>query len=186
MLICAVSVPIGAMTGTAASAASQFTESATGTLTGDQENNQIVTPVSGGPAIVYTAAHATGSIISTATTTLEVTVVYSGGTIPALFAAPVDNSSATFELHASGAATIANNIVINATGLGCSTTIAAGQTLGTVSYTNLNSNTEVTVSMSLSGIHSTGTGLCPSGTTGTYTGNFVIHRVGGGFVRWDS
>jgi hypothetical protein len=174
-----------------ASAASQFTASATGTLEGKAENNQVFTAASGSPAVVCTAAHTTGSIVSLATPTQEVTVVYSGCTIPGLFNAPVDNITATYELHAgngpnTGTVTIVNNIVINATGLGCSTTVAAGQTVGTLNYTNINSNTEITQESNVTGLKSTSTGLCPSGTTGTYTGNNIVHRVGGGFVRWDS
>lgn len=184
LALCAMGAVLCAAPGAAASAA-QFTYSETGKLVGDQTSNQIFTPAAGGPSVVCQTAHTAGAIEATAAETQAVTVEYSMCTIPALFGAAVDSFTATYELRADGTVAIPDAIVLSVTAEGCSTTVTAGQTVGSVGYTNVNGNTELTAKAEVSGIHSTSTGLCPGGTNGSLVGNSVIKRSGGGFVRLD-
>jgi hypothetical protein len=183
---CVAALALGLMTAAGASAA-QFTFSATGTLEGTQTSNQVFTASSSSPAVVCEKAASTGTITSTGGEMQEFTVNYSSCTIPALSGAAVSNITATYDLHADGTVKIIGNIVISVPGLGCSTTVSE-QEVSSVSYDNVEVGgvKEVEETSAVTGIHSTSTGFCPSGTTGTYTGNNLVHRVGGGTISWDA
>jgi hypothetical protein len=183
---CVAALAFGLMTAAGASAA-QFTFSAAGTLEGTQTNNQVFTASSSSPAVVCEKAAETGTITSTEGETQEFTVTYSSCRIPALSGATVSNITATYDLDANGTVKITGNIVISVPSLGCSTTVSE-QEVSSVSYDNVEvaGVKEIEQTSTVTGIHSTSTGFCPSGTTGTYTGNNIVHRVGGGTISWDA
>jgi hypothetical protein len=87
----------------------------------------------------------------------------------------VFNISAEYNRLASGNVELLNNIIIVVPLLGCTTTVTAGQTVGTVSYATF--GTGILETSNVSGIRSTSTGLCPNGTTGTYKGSNLLHRI---------
>jgi len=185
MVTCVAALALAAVA-TGASAAT-FTASATGTLTGDQTTNQVFTVSEGGSsAVTCKKAHTSGTIVSTAAATQEVTVSYSECTF-AIFgfgnsAATV--SSATYELHANGESDVLNTITISVPSLGCKTTVKPQTGLKSVSFTNKSGKLEQ--SSAIKGIVSTGEGFCPGGTTGTYTGSNLVERVGGGTLSFDA
>jgi hypothetical protein len=158
-----------------ASAAPTFTASATGSLLGAQTTNQEFTSGSSFAPVICKKAKTTGTILSTAATNQKVTVVYSECSVNILGSREVKNITAEYNLLASGNVEILNNIKIEVPALSCATTVTSGQTVGSVSYAT--SGTGIQQASAVTGIHSTATGLCPSGTTGTYTGSNLVHRV---------
>jgi hypothetical protein len=180
-VMCVAVLAIGMLLAVDASA-SQFTWSEVGTLSGTQTTNQVFTASSGGPEVVCKAAATSGELTSKAFEAQEVTVNYSSCSIPALFGAAVSNFKAAYNLHANGKVNITGTITIAAPALGC-TTIVSEQEVGNVSFAT--SGSGILQSSAVTGIHSTSTGLCPSGTTGTYTGSNLWTRVGGGTISFD-
>jgi hypothetical protein len=164
---------------TAAGASAHFTASATGLLTGVATSVQVFKPsASGSQSVTCNKAHTTGTITFTAASSLHVTVAYSectAHTAIGTFAANV--SSATYNLTTNGEIHILNTITINIPALGCKTSVGP-QTVSGVSYHNKTGRIEKT--NSITGIASTSDGLCPSGTTGTFTGSGLIERISGG------
>jgi hypothetical protein len=170
-----------------ASAAPKFTASATGTLAGTQTSNQVFTASSGGTEVVCKEAATSGEITETEATSQMVTVTYENCHIPSLFNASVNMITATYDLHANGTVKITGTIKLEVPSLGCTTTVSE-QEVGTATYDTASPVPagDIEQTSAITGIHSTSTGLCPSGTTGTYTGNNLVHRVGGGTLGWDA
>lgn len=180
---CVAALALAATTAAGASAA-QFTASETGTLTATQTGNQVFTTTEGGAGkVTCKKAHTTGTIVSTAATSQHVTVKYSECTATFGFSFAATVSPATYLLKANGEVDVENTITINVPGLGCKTTVGPQKGLKSVSYDNKAGKIEQT--SAIKGIKSTGEGLCPGGTTGTYTGNNLVERVGGGTLTWD-
>jgi hypothetical protein len=184
--VLAVAVFAVSVVGVASASAAQFTASAAGSIEGAANGNQVFTNGSLG-TVTCTAAKTTGSA-ATAATAQKVNVEYTGCTaaIPLIGNKPVNTIKAEYNLLASGSVEILNEIEITVPALSCTTKVTKGQTVGSVAYSNIASNTQIEEKSTVTGIHSTSTGLCPSGTSGTYTGNNIVHRVGGGTVSFDA
>jgi hypothetical protein len=180
---CVAALALAAMTAAGASAA-QFTASATGTLTGNQTGTQVFTASAGGTKITCTKAHTTGTIVSTAAASQHVTVAYSGCTVDTIFNPSATVTPATYLLFADGTVEIVSPIVIHVPILGCTTTVEGKQKVGKASYDNEGGKIKQT--SAVTGIKSTSTGACPSGTTGEYSGTNLVERVGGGTLTWDA
>jgi hypothetical protein len=181
--VLAVAVFAVSVVGVASASAAQFTASEIGELSGTQTTNQVFTATSGGPEIVCKAAKTTGSVTAKSAEVQEVTVNYTSCSIPLLFGAEVSPIKATYDLHSNGKVNITGTITIAVPALGCST-IVSEQEVGSVSF--VTSGSGILQSSAVTGIHSTSTGLCPSGTTGTYTGSNLVTRVGGGTLAFDA
>jgi hypothetical protein len=183
--VLAVAVFALSVVGVASASAAEFTASQTGPITGVQTSPQEFTASGSFLPVVCTTAHTTGEAKFTAAANQEVHVLYSNCTVQLFGSQKVNNITAEYNLLASGKVEILNNIKIEVPLLGCTTTVAAGQTVGTVSYKTVGTGVEET--SNVSGIHSTGTGLCPSGTNGTYKGsNLVNSLVSGATLSFDS
>ena len=169
--------------GAANASASTFTASATGSLTGLATSTHVFT-VNGGTVKCATAA-TSGTIGSTASTSQEVTVHYTGCT--AFGFVNTDITDATYEFTSNGTVHIKNTITITPTGAACDVTVHPQEALGTITYKNL-AGGKLAVEPNVRNIvYTTTAGLCGSaGSAGTYTGNSEIERVGGGFFSWDA
>jgi hypothetical protein len=172
--------------GVASASAAEFTASEAGEVTGQQSGDYTFAFSSSG-SVTCLKAHTTGTT-ATAGTHEDVDVVYSECTInvPLLGTQLVSAFTADYNLLASGSLEILNEFEVTVPVLSCSTKVTKGQTVGTVSYANVKGNTELEEKSVVTGIHSTSTGLCPSGTSGTLAGTSIVHRVGGGSVSFDS
>jgi len=166
--------------------ASVFTASATGTIAGAQTTNQVFTTSSGGSNIVTCKKALTiGSITSLASAEQHITVEYAECTfaISGFGTNPATVSPATYLLTANGEVHIKNTITISVPVLGCSTTVSP-QSRKSLSYANISGKLQVT--SSITSISSKGSGFCPGGTTGTFSGSNLLERVGGGTFSWDA
>ena len=120
------------------------------------------------------------------TLTQLVTVQYKGcSTSSGTVQEPI---TAEYEFSADGTVAIKKTVIVTvkATGLECKVTIPVQSGLGTITYTNINSETEILFSSNVTGITSTGAGsLCTYGTdkTGNYTGSMLVALVGGS-LKW--
>jgi hypothetical protein len=177
---CVAALALAAMTAAGASAAT-FTASATGQLTGTQTSSQVFTFGSGG--ITCLKAHTTGSIVSTAAESQEVTTNYSECSSN-FWGFSTTVSAGTYLLTAGGGVHILNTITFSVPALGCSTTVSP-QSLGSASYTNVVGG-RIEQHNSVAGLKSSSTGACSSGTAGTLTGTNLFERVGGGTLSWDA
>lgn len=178
--------------GVASASAAEFTaSSAPAELEGTQTSSQVfTTAASGKEKVTCTKAHTTGTVASKGAASQEVTVAYTGCTaegVPLFGTAPAKITTAKYNLLAGGGVEIKNTLTISVEAplFPCTITVAP-QSLTNVTYDAKNSETELEETSAVTGIHSTSTGACPSGTTGTYTGNNLVHLVGGGFLRWDA
>lgn len=185
MVTCVAALAMAAVA-TGASAATNFTASATGEAMSHSTNTQVFT-IGGANVVKCTTAHGTGPITGTKTTAQHMTVEYTGcsATFFGFPAGTVDISKATYNFTPSGAVHLLNDVSIKATGLGCETIVTKGQTLNSVSYANSSPISTITVTANITGIKSTSPNGCPSGTSGTYTGTNVTSRIGGGTVSVD-
>lgn len=182
ILVCALSA-IGA-----ANASATFTYSATGSLHGHPETTQVFNTGTG--EVACTGATVTGAIVSTNASELELTTHYSG--CKAFGIVGVHISTATYLFTTSGEVHVLEPITITVTKTlftaHCTVTVPA-QTLNKVDYatTGTAGSTHVTITSTITGIHSTGTGGVCNGTNtnGTYTGAKTIARVGGGWIEFD-
>ena len=165
--------------GAANASATQFTASATGSLSGKATANQVFS--TNGGEIKCTTAATSGTIKSTAYSEQTVEVKYSGCT--AFGFATVHISPAQYNFTASGQVHIENTITITVTGGGCSQTVGP-QTVTSVSYATIGS--KVTLTPHTTGITYTSTGgICgSSGSNGTLTGTSEWERVGGGSLSY--
>jgi hypothetical protein len=172
---------------------SEFTASATGSLSGSALENQVFN--TGAGEVVCTTAATSGTIASVSATEQHVTVNYSG--CKAFGLVNVHISAATYNFTAAktekevtqpNRVDIVNPITITVTKTlftaHCTVTVPA-QTVGTVDFENNGNNVKVTPTVT--GIHSTGSGGVCGGTnsTGTYEGASEVHREGGGSVGFD-
>jgi hypothetical protein len=176
-----------ATAGASAHTPAQFTASATGELTGTQTTNQVFTVSEFSlEKVTCKKAHTHGTIVSVAATSQEVTVTYSECTadFAGLTGLATTVTPATYDLFANGEVTVKNTITISVPSLGCKTTVGPQVGLKSVSYTSASG--KITESSAVKGIKSTGEGLCPGGTTGTYTGSNIVERVGGGTLAYDA
>jgi hypothetical protein len=164
-----------------ASAAPKFTASATGTLIGSAKTNQVFT--TNGGTTTCTSAATEGAIVSTSSPEQEVTVTYGGCT--AFGFINVKITPATYLFTANGEVHIKNTITIEPIGAGCTVTVKP-QTVKSVAFDNEPTN-KITETSTVKAIKYTSTGgLCgSSGENGTYTGNSILERKGGGSVSWD-
>jgi hypothetical protein len=181
---CVAAFALAAVSVAGASAAPKFTASAIGTLSGTQSGNQVFT-ATGSEAITCKKAHTTGSVIATESAEQEVTVEYSECTA-ATFLGNISStvSNATYNLTANGTVHILNTITIHVGGIAnCNIVVGPQTPTGSVSYAN--SSGKISQSSAVTGIVSTSTGLCPHGSTGTYSGSNLVERVGGGTLSWD-
>jgi hypothetical protein len=168
----------------AANASAEFTYSATGELHGDALENQVYNTGSG--EIICSGATTTGTIASTNTAALHLTVQYSGCKVFGL--TNVEITKATFLFTTDGTVhllqpvgfTVAKTLFTKH----CTFTISE-QTVGTTDYVNNGNN--LILEPTITGIHSVGTGGPCGGTssTGTFGSRSEIHRVGGGSVSFD-
>jgi hypothetical protein len=160
--------------------AARFTGSGPGSFEGAQTSSQVFTGSAGGPNVTCTKARTTGTVVAFEAETQEITVEYSACTAHLLLTTPASVSKATYVLNANGSVQIKEAITITVPALGCTTTVGP-QTVSSISYDN---GLGLEVTSNVTGIHSTSTGLCPSGTTGTFTGNNLIAGTGG--LVWDA
>jgi hypothetical protein len=178
-----LAVAIAALASVAAANASaaQFTASATGEMAGNSGSAQILRIGSAEGSCTKTIV--TGTITAVTSTETEVTVNYSECKLGLV---PTDITPATFVLNASGSLEIKNTITVTGTipFAPCHWTIAP-QTVGTVHYSG--STSEMLVGLNLSGIKYgfSGGGCNGPGTGASLLGEFVLRRVGGGFLRFD-
>ncbi len=170
----------------ASTASAEFTASQTGSFESAAEATQVFT--TNGGKVECTEAKGEGAIEATTQVDIHATVHY--GTCKAFGIVTVHISTATYTFTTDGIVHIMSPITITVTKTlftgHCTITVPA-QTVGTVDYTNINGNTEVTLNPTVTGIEYTSTGgVCgSSGTNGTYTGASVAKRVGGGSVSVD-
>ena len=184
---CVAALALAVVSAAGAQAAPKFTASATGELTGTQTSNQVFTTSSGGSEnVTCKKAMTSGNVTSTEATSQVVAVEYSECTANTSFGAiSATVSKAEYELFASGGTKVLNTITIHIGGIAnCNITVGPQTPTGSVSYTN--SSGKISESSAVTGITSTSSGLCPHGTTGTYTGSNLVERVGGGTLTWDS
>lgn len=175
----------------AATASANFTASATGTLHGHAEATQVFNTGGGFGNIECHAATITGTIRATQATEQEVTVHYSNCT--AFDLVGVHMSTATFLFTTSGEVHLLEPITVTVTKTlftpHC-TLVMKAQTLNKVDYKTTGTpgvDSHVTVDPTMTGIHSTWSKPCGSGTStaGTYTGASTYQRSGGGWVAFD-
>ena len=183
---CVAALALAAISAAGAQAASKFTASATGTLSGTQTSNQVLTFSSGGSEnVTCKEAATTGAITAVEYTAQEVTAVFSNCIAATSFGnitATVSNG--TLNLTADGVVHILNTITIHIGGIAnCNIVVAPQTPAGSISYSN--SSGKVVDSFAVTGIVSTSTGLCPHGTTGTLVGSNIVGRVGGGTFSFD-
>jgi len=183
---CGAALALAAASAAGAQAAPKFTTSSTGELTGTQTSSQVLT-ISAGASENVTCKKAmmSGESESTEYTAQKFAVEYSECTANTAFGAiGATVSKAEYELAASGVTKVLNTITFHVGGIAnCNITVGPQTPTGSVSYTNRSGKLEVT--SALTGIVSTSTGLCPHGSTGTYTGSDLVERVGGGTIAWD-
>jgi hypothetical protein len=174
---CVAALALSAMA-TAGASAAQFTWSSTGQITGTTTSIHVFNL--GGGSVTCNKAHTHGTITKTAATEQHVTVTYSDCIAHTpLGTAAATVTPATYNLTATGEVHVLNTFVIHIPAFGCTTNVGP-QTRGTVSYHNKAGKVELT--SSVTGVVSTSTFPCPSGTAGTYTGNSLLERVGGSFA----
>jgi hypothetical protein len=183
MVTCVAALALAAVA-SGASAATTFTASATGEVTSKSTTTQTFT-IGGANVVKCTSAHGVGTIKSVATTEQHMTVTYSGcsATFFGFPAGTVDIDPVTYLFTANGTTHIKNEPAIKATGLGCETKVTAGQSVGTVTYSN--EAGKIKAVANVTGIKSTSPNGCPTGTSGTYSGTNVSERVGGGTLSVD-
>lgn len=166
--------------GSASASASEFTASATGSLTGRGTLSHTF-KFSGGQVQCSTTA-ISGTISATASTEQHITVNYSGCT--AFGFANTEISPATYNLTASGTYHILNTITISVPAAFCKITISP-QTPGSVVFSNAGGG-YVQAHYYVSGLSYTSTGgFCGSSGLGFYDGWTEMHRVGGGELHYD-
>jgi hypothetical protein len=188
---CVAACALAVVSAAGASAAPKFTASATGTLSGTQTNNQVFKVAAAkSEAVTCTSAATSGTIAAKETAEQEVTVHYTGCTavIPIFGTVSATVTDATYNLTANGTVHILNTITIHVSGANCNIVVGPQTPTGTVTYDNgTGANAgKIEETSAVTGIVSTSTGLCPNGTTGTYSGNNLVSRVGGGTLAWDS
>ncbi len=171
--------------GVANASAAEFTASSTGSLTGVATQDQVFN--TGAGVIVCKKAATSGTIAATKATNQHVTVNYSECKAFNT-GAPVDISAATYNFTSNGQVDIVQPITIKVTAflIECTVTVFA-QTVGTVDFAT--SGTGVSVTPTVTGITSTGTGgICGAhNTTGSYSGtNKVSHATSGQTVSFDN
>jgi hypothetical protein len=182
---CVAALALAVVSAAGAQAAARFTASAAGkTIKGVQNGDQTFTASSSAPAVICHKAATEGTTTGTEATSQEVTVHYTECHVATIGSPSATVSKATYDLAASGSVTITEPIEIAVSALGCHTTVEA-QTVGSASYDNL-SGGKIEQTSAVTGIHSTSSGgLCPSGTTGTYSGNNIV-ELPGGTISWDA
>ncbi len=184
---CVAALALAAVSAAGAQAAPKFTASATGSLSGTQTSNQVFTTSAGASENVTCKKAATsGSIISTEAVEQKVKVAYSECTAATSFGnVSAEVTAAEYNLTANGTVHILSTIVIHVGGLfPCSISVAPQTPTGSVSYAS--SSGKIQQNSAVTGIVSTSSGLCPHGSTGTYTGGNLVSRVGGGTLAWDA
>ncbi len=183
-MACVAALALAAVSAAGAQA-ERFTASHTGTLAGTQTTNQVLTFTAGGEQnVACEKASTTGSITATEAVEQEVTLAFSNciaatniGSIATTF------SNATLNLTANGKVHILNTITIHVGGLAnCNIFVAPQTPTGSVSYSSVGGQVEA--HYALTGIVSTSTGICPHGSTGTFTGTSLM-GLGGGIFAWD-
>jgi hypothetical protein len=188
LVTCVTALALAAVSTAAAQAAPRFTWSATGELTGTQTSDQVFTPEAGGKgSVTCKKADATGTILSSEAVELRFRVAYSectAATSVGTVAATV--SGAEYDAKAAGGVEILSTITINAKGglINCSIVVGPQTPTGGVTYDSAAGKIEET--SAVTAIVSSSSGLCPKGSTGTYTGSFLLERVGGGTIAWDA
>jgi hypothetical protein len=186
---CVAALALAAVSASGAQAAARFTASATGSLSGAQTNNQVFkTSATGSENVTCTTATTTGTIISTEATAQEVEVSYGScsALIPGGSTVPATVSKAIYNLKANGEVEIKSTITITVKGglISCTIVVAPQTPTGGVTYDSSAGKIEET--SAVTGIVSSHTSVCPSGSTGTYSGNNLVQRVGGGTLAWDA
>jgi len=170
-----------------ASAASKFTASETGTLSGHATTNQVFT--AGFGSVSCTKAASSGTISSTEATEQEAEVNYSE--CKALGVATTHVTPAKYLFTANGTVHVLNTITITVTKTvftaHCTITITPQTPAGVVHFVPM--APRLTIIATISGIkyHSSG-GPCGSAgehADGTYEGTNEVERVGGGSIGWD-
>jgi len=167
--------------------AERFTASQTGTLAGTQTSTQVLTFAAGGKEdVTCEKASTTGSVIATESVEQEVTLAFSNCiAVTSIGSLSTTFSNATLNLTANGKVHILNTITIHIGGSGivnCNAFVAPQTPTGSVSYSSTSG--QVVANFALTGIMSTGTGICPHGSTGTFTGSSLM-GLGGGLFAWD-
>lgn len=170
-----------------AQAASQFTASATGNLTGKALETQKFHTAGG--TVECETIDVEGEIKATASPEQTALVTYTGCNA---FGFPVD---ITPKIHyiftANGGVHLESHVVLTVTAglLECTITIYEGQWFTeAITYTNNSGKIKVTPNVTGIKYNSSG-GACGSKgdhTDGTYTGASEIERAGGGTVSWDA
>lgn len=182
MVTCVAALALAAVA--AGASAATFTASETGELVGTATTNQVFS-VSSGNSVTCKKATTTGKIESVKTAEQEVTVAYAecSASFFGFPAGAADVSNATYKFTANGEIHLLNTVTINATSLGCTTTVGP-QTLSKAIYTNEGGKLKITSDVT-GGIKSESANGCPSGTNGSYTGSNLAERKGGGTISWD-
>jgi len=173
-----------------ASAAPSFTTSKAGAaLTGTAKGSQVFTTNAG--TVTCTSAATKGTTAASGSTTQKVFVKYSGCTAFGFASVNISEAEYIFNAKAENKNTVTINkaIKIEVPLAGCSQTVPAGQTVGTVSFSPANVLTTALVEESnVSGITYTSSGgLCgASGSNGTYKGNNEVKPESGVTIGYDS
>jgi len=166
-----------------ASAAPQFTASATGELTGKALETQKFK--TNGGTVECKKIDVVATIPAIASPEQHVTIKY---TECSAFGFPVDDIHATYLFTADGSVHVVEEISITVTGgiFGECTVKVPKQTDKSVTYDSVSGKIKVTPNVT--GIKYTSSGgICgSSGENGTYTGASEIERVGGGTISWDA
>lgn len=184
---------LGAMTATGASAAEFHAEEAGVIVSGSKTNNHVFN--TGGGTVTCSTATFSGTATNATDDELTINPHYTGCTAFSianthvkmngcdyLFTVEASSSSGPVHVQCPGSAQI--EVTPTVFGFSACTVKIPGQTPtgGGVTYTNLNSESEVEVDANVTGIHYTSSGgLCgSSGTNATYTGKAkVAGSVGG-------
>jgi len=169
-----------------ASAASKFTYSATGSLTGHATTNQVFT--GGFGSVSCTKAASSGTIAGTEFAEQEMEVAYSE--CKALGVATAHISPGLFLFTANGTVHLLNTITITITKTiftaHCTLTITPQTPTGVIHYVNMAPRLTTIWTIGLK-YHSSGG---PCGSAGehsdmTFEGTDEVERVGGGSIGWD-
>ncbi|HEY2478875.1 MAG TPA: hypothetical protein VGI17_09085 [Solirubrobacterales bacterium] len=172
-----------AVSAAGASAAARFEYSAGGTFSSAQTSNQVFKP-STTKKEQFSCEKAQGTFVLTelAFTEQQWTAEYSGckaENIPLFGNLKAGNVKTSYTLHANGTVEL-SEMVFEVPALGCATTVQPHA--GPVSYEN--AGVGFVENSAVASMVSSGGGVCPSGTTGTFNGSSFVQRVGGGTVHW--
>lgn len=175
-----------------ASADSEFTFSATGSLEGKALTAQVFHTAGG--TVECTSAKTTGTIEKVTFTEQKMAVQYSGCTAFGFTNVKINPAEYLFTTHTVEAQLInsvhvLNTITIDVPAAVCRVTVQP-QTVGTVSFETIKATgttTNIKQKSNVTGIKYTSSGgFCgASGENGAYTGENEVFRVGGGSVAFD-